>query len=94
MANGFDHGARMAQRVRAIVEAKDGFTLATTMETICDVFEIDHLGSGKSAQSTRLLEEVPLVCYPSPCLLGWKNLSLSRSRTAGLRKHLLSIGGS
>ena len=36
-------GPRKAHRVRSIVEAKENFVWATTMEGLCDIFEMDNL---------------------------------------------------
>ncbi len=35
--------ARKAQRVRSIIEAKENFVWATTMEGLCDIFEMNNL---------------------------------------------------
>jgi hypothetical protein len=59
-------GHRSAQRVRSIVEAKENFVWATTMENLCDIFEIDNLGTRLSAEMTTRLQEIGIRCYPDP----------------------------
>jgi hypothetical protein len=59
-------GPRKAQRVRSIVEAKENFVWATTMEGLCDIFEMDNLGARLSEEMTVRLREVGVRCYPDP----------------------------
>jgi len=53
-----------AQKVRAIVESKENFVWATTMEGICDIYGIENLGNRIAAQITQELQDEGLVCYP------------------------------
>jgi hypothetical protein len=59
-------GLSKAQRVRSIVEAKENFVWATTMESLCDIFEINNLGTRLSAEITVRLQEIGVRCYPDP----------------------------
>ncbi len=59
-------GQHKAQRVRSIVEAKENFVWATTMEGLCDIFEINNLGTRLSAEMSNRLREVGVRCYPDP----------------------------
>ena len=59
-------GQRKANRVRSIVEAKENFVWATTMDGLCDIFEINNLGTRLSAEMAVRLREVGIRCYPDP----------------------------
>jgi hypothetical protein len=65
-ANRITDGEGKAQRVRSIVEAKENFVWATTMEGLCDIFEMDNLGTRISDEMTVRLREVGVRCYPDP----------------------------
>jgi hypothetical protein len=59
-------GLRKAHRVRSIVEAKENFVWPITMESLCDIFEINNLGTRLSAEITTRLQDVGVRCYPDP----------------------------
>jgi hypothetical protein len=59
-------GAGKARRVRSIVEAKENFVWATCMDGLCDIFDLDNLGTRLSAEMTEWLDGAGLTCFPSP----------------------------
>jgi hypothetical protein len=62
MQNGKGDSGCAARKIRAIVEAKEGFVWATDMHTMKSFFKVPNLGTRKVSAMLNSLEDVDVGC--------------------------------